>query len=93
MPDINELIKRLPSATTTGSYEKTEGVFIESALVEGKGKQVFVETVYGPNVPTQVYTLNIGGRGALVFPEQEFRDILASLLALYVANHARRLKE
>lgn len=92
MPDLSTLIKRLPHAEVTEPFEKSPGVFIQSALVEGKGKQVFIETVFGPEVPQQVYTLNIGGRGALVFPEQEFRDILASMLVLYEANDERKRK-
>jgi hypothetical protein len=31
----------------------------------------------------KVYTVNVGGRGALVIAEQEFRDLLSSGLALF----------
>lgn len=76
-------IARLPDATITEGFEKHPGIFIRAALIEGPGRNVFIECVYGPAVPTVTYTLNVGGRGALVFGEQEFRDIVSAGLALF----------
>lgn len=76
-------IARLPDATVTQPFEKHEGIFIQAALIEGKGRNVFIECVSGPAVPTPVYTLNVGGRGSLVLGEQEFRDIASAALALF----------
>ncbi len=78
-----EFIARLPEATITNPYEKHPGVFIQAALIEGPGRNVFIEVIYGPKVPTVTYTVNVGGRGALVIAEQEFRDLLSSGLALF----------
>jgi len=76
-------INRLPEATITQPFEKHTGVFVQAALVEGPGRNVFVEVISGPKVPVRTYTVNVGGRGALVIAEQEFRDLLSSGLALF----------
>lgn len=76
-------IARLPEATLTQPVEKHPGVFIQAALIEGPGRNVFIEAIFGPKVPTVTYTVNVGGRGALVIAEQEFRDLLSSGLALF----------
>lgn len=76
-------IARLPDATITEEFEKHPGIFIRAALCEGKDRNVFIECVYGPQVPVPVYTLNVGGRGSLVLGEQEFRDIVSASLALF----------
>lgn len=76
-------IARLPEATITQPYEKHPGVFIQAALIEGPGRNVFIEVIYGPKVPAVTYTVNVGGRGALVIPEQEFRDLVSIGLALF----------
>ena len=76
-------IARLPEAAITQPYEKHPGVFIQAALIEGPGRNVFIEAIFGPNVPTVTYTVNVGGRGSLVIAEQEFRDLLSSGLALF----------
>ena len=85
MTDTNpfKFISRLPDATITPPFEKHPGILISAALVEGKGRNVFIECVHGDKVPQVTYTLNVGGRGALVFGEQEFRDILSAGLALF----------
>lgn len=87
-------ITKLPQATLSGPpFEKHPGIFISAALVEGKGRNVFIEAVHGPNVPQPVYTLNVGGRGSLVFGEQEFRDIASAALALFEARLTGYTKE
>ena len=78
-----DFIARLPEATITQPYEKHPGVFIQAALIEGPGRNVFIEVIYGPKVPVVTYTVNVGGRGALVIAEQEFRDLISSGLALF----------
>lgn len=78
-----DFLKRLPDATITEAFEKHPGIFIQAALVEGPNHNVFIEVIFGPKAPQVTYTLNIGGRGALVFGEQEFRDILSAGLALF----------
>lgn len=78
-----DFITRLPDAVITPPFEKHPGIFIQAAMVEGKGHNVFIEVIYGPKCPQVTYTLNIGGRGALVFGEQEFSDLLSSGLALF----------
>lgn len=82
-PDSNAYLARLPDATLTQPYEKHPGVFVQAALVEGPGRNVFIEVIFGPNVPVTTYTVNVGGRGALVIAEQEFRDLLVSGLFLF----------
>lgn len=81
-----DFLKRLPDATLTEPYEKHPGIFIQAALIEGPGRNVFIEAIFGPNVPQVTYTVNVGGRGSLVIPEQEFRDLLSSGLALFEAR-------
>jgi hypothetical protein len=83
MVDSNEYLNRLPEATITQPYEKHPGIFVQAALVEGPGRNVFIEAIFGPNVPVTTYTINVGGRGALVIAEQEFRDLLSSALFLF----------
>lgn len=75
-------ISRLPDATVTAPFEKHPGVFIQAGLVEGPGRNVIIEQVTGEGFPP-TYTINIGGRGALVIGETEFRDVLSSALALF----------
>lgn len=79
-------ISRLPDATLTAPFEKHPGVFISAALVEGKGRNVIIETLHGEAVREPVYTLNVGGRGSLVIGEQEFRDIVSAGLAMFEAR-------
>lgn len=81
-----KFLARLPDATLTQPFEKHTGIFVTAGLVEGKGRNVFIECIHGDKVPVVTYTLNVGGRGALVFGEQEFRDILSSGLALFEAR-------
>ena len=76
-------LARLPDATITQPFEKHEGVFIQGAFIEGVGRTVVIETVFGPKVPAPIYTLNIGGRGSLVMDEQQFRDIASAAIALF----------
>lgn len=76
-------ITRLADATITEPFEKHPGIFIQAALIEGEGRNVFIEAVFGPNVPAPVYTLNVGGRGSLVLGEREFRDIVSVGLSLF----------
>ena len=78
-----DFLTKLPDATVTEPYEKHPGIFISAALVEGAGRNIFIEAIHGDNVPQPTYTLNVGGRGSLVFGEQEFRDILSASLALF----------
>jgi hypothetical protein len=78
-----DFIARLPEATITAPFEKHPGIFVQAALIEGPGRNVFIEVIYGPNVPVVTYTVNVGGRGALVIAEQEFRDLVSSGLALF----------
>lgn len=83
IPNPFDFLKRLPEATLTAPFEKHPGIFIQAALIEGPGRNVFIECIFGPNVPNVTYTVNVGGRGSLVIPEQEFRDLLSSGLALF----------
>lgn len=76
-------LARLSDATITQPVEKSPGVFIQGAFIEGVGRNVIIETVFGPNVPAPIYTLNIGGRGSLVLGEQEFRDIASASIAMF----------
>ena len=82
-------IMRLPDATVTPPFEKHPGVFIQAGLVEGEGHNVVFEKVSGEGF-AKTYTLNIGGRGALVFGEQEFRDLLSAGLALFELGQTGR---
>lgn len=86
MSDPYAFLSRLPDAIVTERFEKHPGIFISAALVEGKGRNVFLERIDGPGVPEVTYTLNIGGRGALVYGEQEFRDIVSIGLTMFEVN-------
>lgn len=76
-------IARLPEATITDEFVKSEGVNIRATLVEGPGRNVVIEAIYGDNVPAPVYTVNVGGRGSLVIGETEFRDLVSAGLAMF----------
>ena len=78
-----DFLTRLADATVTAPFEKHPDIFVSAALVEGPGRNVFIECIHGDKVPQITYTLNVGGRGALVIGEQEFRDILSAGLALF----------
>lgn len=86
-------IARLPDAVITQPFEKHPGIFIQAALIEGPGRNIFIECVFGPEVPQVTYTLNVGGRGALVFGEQEFRDIASASLALFEVRQSESKSE
>lgn len=88
-----DFLKRLPDAVITDPFEKHPGVFICAALVERKQGNVFIECVFGPAVTQVVYTLNVGGRGALVLGETEFRDIISAAMALFETRQPGFYKE
>jgi hypothetical protein len=41
---------------------------------------LLVNILYGEKVPQRTYTIGVNGRGSLVVDEQEFRDLLMSMV-------------
>jgi hypothetical protein len=78
-----DFIARLPQAELSGEVVKSEGVMISGAW---SGQHALVNILYGDNVPVNTYTIGITGRGTLQMPEQEFRDLLSSMLAMFEAR-------
>lgn len=77
-----DFLDRLPASTMTGEFERSPGVNINGTFAGN----ALVNVLSGTNVPTTTYTVGIGGRGSLVMEEQEYRDLLSSMLFLFEAR-------
>lgn len=75
-----DFLKRLPDAQMSGEVAKSPGVMINGAWC---GQHALVNVLYGDDVAQTTYTIGITGRGTLQMGEQEFRDLLSSMIALF----------
>lgn len=75
-----DFLKRLPDAQLSGEIEKSPGVLINGAW---SGNHALVNVLYGEKLPQPTYTIGITGRGTLQIGEQEFRDLLSAMLAVF----------
>jgi hypothetical protein len=75
-----EFLSRLPDAQLSGEVERADGVLINGAWC---GKHALVNVLYGDKMPNPTYTIGIAGRGTLQMAEQEYRELLSSMLALF----------
>jgi hypothetical protein len=75
-----EFLARLPDAQMSGEVVREPGVLINGAWC---GKHALVNVLYGDKMPNPTYTIGIAGRGTLQMAEQEFRELLSSMLALF----------
>lgn len=73
-------LTRLPDAQMSGVVEKSPGVNIDGAWT---GQHALVNCLFGSKVPETTYTIGITGRGTLQMSEQDFRDLLSSMLAVF----------
>jgi hypothetical protein len=73
-------LTRLPDAQMSGVIEKHPGVMIDGAWA---GEHALVNALFGDKVPQTTYTIGITGRGTLQMGEQEFRDLLSAMLAVF----------
>ena len=73
-------LTRLPDAQMSGIVEKAPGVMIDGAWA---GQHALANCLFGDKVPQTTYTIGITGRGTLQMGEQEFRDLLSAMLALF----------
>lgn len=73
-------LTRLPDAQMSGVVEKQPGVMIDGAWA---GNHALVNALFGEKVPQTTYTIGITGRGTLQMGEQEFRDLLSAMLAVF----------
>lgn len=80
MTNAFEFLTRLPDAQISGEVEKSPGVIINGAWA---GEHALVNILYGDKIPNQTYTIGITGRGTLQMGEQEYRDLLSAMLALF----------
>lgn len=71
-----DFLKRFRPAEHVGAFEQSPGINIDGAFVGN----ALVNILFGENVPQRTYTVGVGGRGSLVVAEQEFRDLLMSML-------------
>lgn len=71
-----DFLKRFRPAEHVGVFEKTPGINIDGAFVGN----ALVNILFGDNVPQRSYTIGVGGRGTLCLAEQEFRDLLMSMV-------------
>ena len=71
---------RLPEAQMSGIVDKAPGVQIDGAWA---GEHALVNVLFGEKVAQPTYTIGITGRGTLQMPEQEFRDLLSAMLAVF----------
>lgn len=71
-----DFLKRFRPAEHVGAFEKTPGITIDGAFVGN----ALVNILYGEKVPQRTYTIGVNGRGSLVVDEQEFRDLLMSMV-------------
>lgn len=69
-------LNRFSKAEHVGVFEKTPGINIDGAW---KGNAL-VNILFGEKVPRITYTIGVNGRGSLVVEEQEFRDLLMSMI-------------
>ena len=75
-----EFLTRLPDAQLTGDFEKSPGVTISGAWT---GNNALVNCLHGDAVKERTYTIGISGRGTLQIPEQEYRDLLSSMISMF----------
>lgn len=73
-----DFLKRFAAAEHVGAFEKHPGVTIDGAWL----RDALVNVLYGPKVPQRTYTIGHNGRGSLVLAEQEFRDLLMSMIKM-----------
>lgn len=73
-------LARLPDAQMSGVVDKAPGVQIDGAWA---GQHALVNCLFGDKVPEPTYTIGITGRGTLQMSEQDFRDLLSSMLAVF----------
>ncbi len=73
-------LERLPEATEFHhGYEKSEGVKIGYAIVDN----ALVNVLFGEKSPRPRYEIGVGGRGSLFMEEQEFRNLLSSMIKVF----------
>lgn len=73
-----DFLKRFAAAEHVGVFEKTPGVNIDGAFL----RNALVNVLFGEKVPAVTYTIGVNGRGSLVVEEQEFRDLLMSMIKM-----------
>jgi len=73
-------LARLPDAEMSGVIDKAPGVQIDGAW---SGQHALVNVLFGEKMPEPTYTIGITGRGTLQMSEQEYRDLLSSMLAVF----------
>jgi len=73
-------LARLPEAHMSGVVDKAPGVQIDGAWA---GDHALVNCLFGEKMPQPTYTIGITGRGTLQMGEQEFRDLLSAMLAVF----------
>ena len=73
-------LTRLPDAQMSGVVDKAPGVQIDGAW---SGEHALVNVLFGEKVPVPTYTIGITGRGTLQMTEQDFRDLLSAMLAVF----------
>lgn len=71
-------LNRFSKAEHVGVFEKTPGINIDGSW---KGNAL-VNVLFGDKVPRITYTIGVNGRGSLVVEEQEFRDLLMSMILM-----------
>jgi hypothetical protein len=74
-----EFLRSLPEAGYVGAFEKSPGINIDGAFIGN----ALVNILFGEKVPAKTYTIGVNGRGSLVMEEQEFRDLLASMIKTF----------
>jgi hypothetical protein len=73
-----DFLNRFRPAEHVGVFEKNPGINIDGAFVG----DALVNVLFGEKVPQITYTIGVGGRGSLVVAEQEFRDLLMSMVKM-----------
>lgn len=74
-----DFLRRLPTAEVTGKFEKSPGVTIDGAFRQN----ALVNVLFGEKVPRVTYTIGVNGRGSLVMEEEEFRDLLTTMIKMF----------
>lgn len=74
-----DFLKRLPVAQITGVFEKSPGVNIDGSFL----RNALVNVLFGEKVPRITYTIGMSGRGSLVMEEEEFRDLLTTMIKMF----------
>lgn len=79
-PNPYAFLNRLPDAQMSGEVAKSPGVLIDGAW---SGQHALTNVLYGDKVPQTTYTIGITGRGTLQMTEQDFRDLLSTMIAVF----------